>query len=56
MLRATLRLPDGYKIVGDNKHLFSENGEFEFTYIDYNNKEKTIKAEVTWIDNGYSYS
>lgn len=49
-VEATLRLPDGYKIVGDNKHLFSENGEFEFTYIDYNNKEKTIKAEVTWID------
>ena len=39
-VEATLRLPDGYKIVGDNKHLFSENGEFEFTYIDYNNKEK----------------
>lgn len=49
-VEATLRLPDGYKVIGDNKHLFKENGEFTFTYKDTHNKEQTIKAEVNWID------
>lgn len=47
---ATLKLPSGYQAVGEDTYTFTENGEHVFTYTDLHNKEKTIKAEVSWID------
>ena len=47
---ATLQLPSGFKAVGESTYTFDKNGEHTFTYKDLNNKEKTIKAKVSWID------
>lgn len=47
---ATLKVPVGYKVTGDESHTFTENGEYTFTYKDIHDKEGTVKAEVTWID------
>lgn len=47
---ATLQLPAGFTAIGDTTHIFKNNGEYIFKYRDINNKEKTIKAEVNWID------
>lgn len=47
---ATLKVPAGYTVIGDESHTFTENGNYTFTYKDIHDKEKTITAEVTWID------
>lgn len=47
---ATIQLPAGFSAVGDTSHIFKENGVYNFTYKDINNKEHILKAEVNWID------
>lgn len=46
---ATAVLPEGCTIVGENTHVFIENGSHTFTYVDPNDEEHTIVAEVNWI-------
>lgn len=47
---AELQLPDGFKAIGETTYVFKSNGTYIFTYKDINDKEKTIEANVTWID------
>lgn len=35
---------------GSDTHVFTENGEFTFTFIDSKGQEGSAKATVTWID------
>lgn len=36
---------------GGDTHIFRENGEFTFTFVDSEGREGSAKATVTWIDN-----
>lgn len=49
----TLDIEEGYTIVSDygkNVHTFTENGEYNFEYIDENGTRGAIPASVDWID------
>ena len=46
---ATLVLPDGCR-ADVTEHVFTDNGSYTFTYYDALNREKTIEANVHWID------
>lgn len=37
---ATLKVPAGYTVIGDESHTFTENGNYTFTYKDIHDKEK----------------
>lgn len=47
---ATIQLPEGFTSVGNVTYTFKNNGTYNFTYRDINNKEHTLIAEVNWID------
>ena len=47
---AKLLLPDGCTIVGDNTHVFKDNGTYTFKYIDVNGAEQLVEAKVSCID------
>lgn len=47
---ATIKIPYGYKAIGSTSYTFNNNGKHEFKYKDINGEEKTLIANVTWID------
>ena len=47
---ATIELPEGYTVVGDKTHTFTENGTHTFTYHSPTGKEFTHTITVDWID------
>ncbi len=47
---ATITLPKGCTIIGDNTYTFTGNGTHTFRYTDIDGEEKTIDATVDWID------
>ena len=47
---ATVVLPKGCTIVGNDSHVFDSNGTFEFEFLDAENTKHTIEAKVDWID------
>ena len=47
---ATINLPEGYEVVGDATHTFTQNGTHTFTYQSPTGKEYTHEVMVNWID------
>ena len=47
---ATINLPQGYEVVGDATHTFTENGTHTFIYQSPTGKEYTHEVTVNWID------
>ncbi len=49
----TLDIEEGYRIVsnnGSNTYTFTENGEYNFEYVDENGNKGVINVKVDWID------
>ncbi len=52
-VEVVLEIEDGYKIIsnnGNNTYTFTENGSFDFQYVDTNGNIGYVTAVVDWID------
>ena len=47
---ATIELPEGYTLIGDATHTFTENGTHTFTYQSVHGTQYTHTITVDWID------
>ncbi|WP_195943927.1 Ig-like domain repeat protein, partial [Turicibacter sanguinis] len=47
---ATIQLPQGYTVVGEATHIFTQNGTHTFTYQSPTGKQYTHTITVDWID------
>ena len=47
---ATITLPEGCKMIGEDTYVFTNNGRHTFRYIDASDVERSVEAIVDWID------